>query len=74
MELQGAFSVYVVDQNNKIEKRGIKTGLKIGRLWLITEGLADGERIVYEGLQKVKPGATVNPKTIEIEQTEEESK
>lgn len=73
MELQGSFSVYVVDQDNKVEKKIITTGSKIGRLWLITEGLTDGEKVVYEGLQKVREGATVNATTIELKPTEEES-
>jgi len=61
MELQGRYSIYVVDDNNKIKKREINVGPKIERFWLITEGLKPGELVVYEGLQKVRDGATVNP-------------
>ncbi|MHC4744308.1 MAG: efflux RND transporter periplasmic adaptor subunit [Planctomycetota bacterium] len=72
MELQGMYNVYVVDKENKVEKRHIEADLKMGSLWLIREGLEAGEKVVYEGLQKVKPGATVNPKLIQIESTEQE--
>jgi membrane fusion protein (multidrug efflux system) len=74
MELQGLYSVYVVDQNNKIKQIDIKVGPKIGQFWLITEGLQPGERVVYEGLQKVKNEMTVNPVIKEIPSTIEESK
>ena len=61
MELQGLHNVFVVDANNKVEKREVKVGPRIKAFWLITEGLKPGEQVVYEGLQKVKPGATVKP-------------
>jgi len=60
-ELQGLNSVFVVDNSNKVENREVKVGTKIKQFWLITEGLKSGEKIVYEGLQKVKDGAVVNP-------------
>ena len=56
MELQGLHNVYVVDANNTAEIREITVGPKVGSNWLITEGLKPGERVVYEGLQKVKDG------------------
>ena len=60
-ELQGLYSLFVVDNTNKVKKREVKTGPKIKQFWLITEGLKSGEKVVYEGLQKVKDGAVVNP-------------
>jgi membrane fusion protein (multidrug efflux system) len=60
MELQGTYSVYVVDDTNKIHQRTVKADQKIGRFWLIRDGLKSGEKIVYEGLTKVKDGSTVN--------------
>jgi membrane fusion protein (multidrug efflux system) len=65
-ELQGAFSVYVVTGDNKVERRAVKAGPKVDAFWLITEGLKPGERIVYEGMQKVKDGTIVNPVVEEI--------
>ncbi len=65
-DLQGLYSVFVVDNSNKVKKREVKTGPKIKQFWLITEGLKSGEKVVYEGLQKVKDGAVVNPIIKEI--------
>ena len=71
MELQGMYSVYVVGDGDKVQTRGVKTGPKIKQLWLITEGLNPGERIVYEGLQRVKEGVVVKPTVKDIESTEQ---
>jgi len=72
MELQGRYSVYVVDGSNKVIRREIKVGPKIKQFWLITEGLKPGEHVVYEGLQKVKDGSVVKPTVKEIESTNQE--
>jgi len=74
IELQGLYSVYVVDQSNKVKEREIKVGSKIGQFWLITEGLESEESVVYEGLQKVKNEMIVNPVIQKIEPKLEESK
>ena len=42
--------------------RTVKAGARVGNLWVIDEGLKPGERVVVEGLQKVRDGVTVNPK------------
>jgi membrane fusion protein, multidrug efflux system len=73
-ELQGLYSVFVVDNNNKVKQRDVKAGPKIKQFWLITEGLNPGEKVVYEGLQKVKDGAVVNPIIKKIELPDEENK
>lgn len=74
MELQGLYSVYVVGENNTVKQREVKVGPKIDRFWLVTEGLKSGEKVVYEGLQKVRNGMTVNPVIHEVQPTNEESK
>lgn len=61
MEVQGLFNVYVVDGADTAHNREISVGPKIGSDWLIPEGLKPGERVIYEGLQKVKDGAKVKP-------------
>lgn len=61
-ELQGSFQVAVVDAENKIDIRAVKPGDRIGAMWIIDEGLKPGERVVAEGVQKVRPGMQVNPK------------
>lgn len=65
-ELQGIYSVYVVDENNKVTNRQIEAGETVGQFWLIRSGLEPGERVVYEGLQSIKEGAIVNPTVEEI--------
>jgi RND family efflux transporter MFP subunit len=61
-ELQGAYQVAVVDAGNKIDIRTVKPGDRVGTMWIIDEGLKPGERVVAEGVQKVGPGMTVNPR------------
>ena len=61
-ELQGGYQIAVVDANNKVEIRTVKIGERVGSEWVIEEGLKPGERVVAEGLQKLKAGMTVSPK------------
>src|SRR5437667_5527223 len=61
-ELQGNFQVAVVDQDNKVSIRPVKTGERIGAMWQVTEGLKSGDRVVVQGVQKAREGATVTVK------------
>jgi len=61
-ELQGGYQVAVVDTRNKVEFRSVKVGDRTGTDWIIEEGLKPGERVIVEGLQKVRSGAVVDPK------------
>lgn len=58
-DAQGRASVLVVGADGKVEVRPVEAPRAVGNKWLVTEGLAPGERIVVEGLQKVRPGSTV---------------
>ncbi|BBB30781.1 efflux RND transporter periplasmic adaptor subunit [Neptunomonas japonica] len=58
---QGGYSVLVVGAENKVEQRVIQLGERTGNDWIVVAGLKMGERIIVEGLQKAKPGRTVNP-------------
>jgi len=62
-ELQGKNFVWVVAQDNKTSQRPIKVGSQFGENLMVLEGLKAGERIVVEGLQKVREGAQVQPMT-----------
>lgn len=62
VETQGSYSVVVVGADDKASIRPVKTGERVGRMWVITEGLKPGERVITEGLQKAKEGAPVQPK------------
>jgi membrane fusion protein (multidrug efflux system) len=61
-ELQGSYQVAVVGPDNKVTIKVVKTGPVDGTNWVIEEGLKPGDRIVVEGLQRVKTGMTVVPK------------
>jgi len=63
-ELQGMYQVAVVGPDNVVQIRTVKPGERVGSLWIINEGLKPGERVVAEGLQKVRDGLTVNPKLV----------
>jgi membrane fusion protein, multidrug efflux system len=55
----GQASVLVVNSQNQVEQRLIQTDGVTGERWIVTGGLKAGERVIVEGLQKVKAGATV---------------
>jgi RND family efflux transporter MFP subunit len=61
-ELQGTYQVAVVDSDNKIIIRNVKPSDRVGAQWIIDAGLKPGERVVAEGVQKVRAGMPVVPK------------
>ena len=61
-ELQGSYQVAVVGPDNKIDIRTVKVGERVGAMLIVEEGLKPGDIVVVEGMQKVRPGALVNPK------------
>ena len=65
-ELQGQYSVYVVEEGNIVKSRQVKIGGALGDLQLITEGLEENEMIVIDGLQKVATGMVISPVVTEF--------
>ncbi|HUL79295.1 MAG TPA: efflux RND transporter periplasmic adaptor subunit [Vicinamibacteria bacterium] len=61
-ELQNLYSVATVTPENKVAFRNVKVGPRVDGMWVIEEGLKPGEKVVVEGLQKVKDGIAVSPK------------
>jgi membrane fusion protein (multidrug efflux system) len=61
-EVQGKYMVAVVGADNKVDIRTVQTAERVDSLWVILEGLKPGERVVVEGVQKVRPGMPVTPK------------
>jgi len=61
-ELQGGYLVAVIGGNNKVSIRPIKVGPKVDTMWIVDEGLKPGDRIVAEGVQKVREGMEVQAK------------
>jgi membrane fusion protein (multidrug efflux system) len=60
--------VLVVDAQNQVEQRRVKTGVISGQLWAIESGLAAGEMVIVQGVQKVRPGQTVKTTTVDAAQ------
>jgi membrane fusion protein, multidrug efflux system len=58
---KGLPTALVVNAENKVERRQLVTDRAVGSAWLVTGGLAAGDRVIVEGVQKVRPGAEVKP-------------
>ena len=68
-ELQGIYNVAVVGADDTVEIRMVTPAQRIGNLWVIDAGLKAGDRVVVEGVQKVRPGVKVKPETVTIEES-----
>jgi membrane fusion protein, multidrug efflux system len=68
-DVQSKFLVAVVGSDNKVAIRPVVVGEKTGSEWIISEGLKPGDRVVAEGIQKVKDGQQVNPKPYQSSST-----
>jgi len=66
-ELQGSHQVAVVGNDSKVSIRPVTVGERVGRMWIVTDGLKPGERVVVEGLLKVRDGTPVNAKAVSEE-------
>ena len=66
-ELQGQYSVLVVNAENKVETVQVEIGEKIPGYTIIKEGIKSGGKVILEGLQKVKPGMEVIPVVTEYD-------
>lgn len=62
VEAQGSYSVVVIGPNNQASIRPVKTGERVGQMWVITDGIKAGEQVIAEGMQKAREGLTVRPK------------
>ena len=60
-ELQGTYNVFVVGNDSVAQIRAIKPGNRVGSDWVITDGLEPADKVVVEGLQKVRDGIKVRP-------------
>src|SRR6202161_1273064 len=68
-ELQGSYQVAAVDDKNKVSIRTVQVGDRVGSQWVVADGLKPGERVIAEGVQKVRQGMQVNPKPFAAEVT-----
>jgi membrane fusion protein (multidrug efflux system) len=60
-ELQGTRTVFVVGPDNVVALRSITDGGTYGPFFIVLTGVRTGERVIVEGIQKVRPGGLVNP-------------
>lgn len=61
-QVQNLRSVYTVEAGNKIAVRPVTTGERVGENWIVESGLRPGDRVVVEGLMRVRPGMVVAPR------------
>jgi membrane fusion protein (multidrug efflux system) len=62
-ELQSLHTVVVVGSDNTVDIRTVKVGPRFENLWVIESGIEPGERVVMEGLQRLRDGMTVSVQT-----------
>jgi membrane fusion protein, multidrug efflux system len=62
---KGEPTTLVVNADNKVELRPLVTDRAIGDKWLVTGGVKAGDRVIVEGVQFAKPGATVKPEEVQ---------
>lgn len=66
-ELQGVFSVLVVTADGTVAQRLVQPAERVGSLWRIASGLKADERVIVEGIQKVRPGAKANARLVTLD-------
>jgi membrane fusion protein (multidrug efflux system) len=67
-EIQGLYSVAVVKPDATVDLRMVKAGDRVGNLWVIESGLKPGEKVIVEGIQRVRPGIKVSAKMVKLEE------
>jgi membrane fusion protein (multidrug efflux system) len=60
-EMQGRYLVAVVGADNKVVIRPVQTGEQTGQDWVISGDVKAGDKVIAEGIQKVREGVQVNP-------------
>ena len=66
-DVQGSYQVAVLDKQNRVSIRNVKVGDRVSSMWVVSDGLKPGERVIVEGVQKVAPGMRVNPRILTAE-------
>jgi len=66
VEIQDRVYVYVLDKQNKVQMRAFVPKLRMPHLYLVQSGLSQDDRIVYEGIQDIKVGMTIQPKMMSL--------
>jgi membrane fusion protein (multidrug efflux system) len=66
-ELQGSYHVMVVGDDGKVAQRLVTTAERVGPLWRIATGLKADDKVLVDGVQKVRPGMQVNAKVVAVD-------
>jgi len=64
--IKGQPTAWVVGKDDKVELHDLTVSRAIGNKWLVTSGLHDGDRLIVQGTQKVRPGMPVHPVTVNL--------
>src|SRR4029450_7656027 len=73
-EMQSMRSVLTVGEDNKVVVRSILTGERVDNRLIVEQGLKPGDRVIVEGMQKVRAGVAVKPKLVQLEAAGDEAK
>lgn len=65
-DASGNPTAYFVTAENKVEKRELSTGEEYAHAWVVTKGIAAGDKLIVDGLQKISDGASVIPAEVTI--------
>jgi len=66
-EIQDKTYVYVVDQNNEVKMQSITPKLRFSHFYIVEEGVAPGDKVVYEGIQDMKDGMKISPTAVALD-------
>jgi len=67
-EIQGLYSLMVVKPDATVEQRMVKGGERVGNQWVIDSGIKPGEKVIVEGIQRVRPGVKVSATLEKVEE------
>jgi membrane fusion protein (multidrug efflux system) len=70
MNMQGRYLIAVVGEDNKVSIRPVMAGETVGEQWVVTGNIKAGDRVVAEGVQKVRDGSEVNPTQMAVDTNE----
>jgi membrane fusion protein (multidrug efflux system) len=61
-ELQGRHQIWVVTVDGTVDLRNVKMGRRVDQMWVVDDGLEAGERVVVDGIQRLRAGVKVDAK------------
>lgn len=71
-EIQDKMYVYVIDKSNRVKTKPITTNSRMPHFYIIDSGLSPDDKIIYEGIQNIKDGMTVDPQFVEMNEISKE--